>query len=113
MEKISQSRTIVSLSENYVFISSVFGDKKHIKKVQQQREQRGMLHINQRRNEVVGKEYQSRSNRSISGQNNESSLIRSSCGMQTYTAQIYKPKDASRGILGPFASTVIESQTKS
>lgn len=67
-----------------MFISCVFGDKKHIKKVQrQQREQRGMLHINQRRNEVVGKEYQSQSNRSISGQNNESSLIRSSCGMQS------------------------------
>lgn len=86
---IGQSRQAIFfsfLSKNYLFISSVLGDKKHIKKDQQQREQRGMLRINQRRNEVVGKENQSRSNRSISGQNNESSLTSSSRGMQNSAA---------------------------
>lgn len=85
------------------------GDEKHIKKVQQQREQRGMLRINQRSNEVAEKENQSRSNRSISGQNNESSLTSSNRGMQKLGGpEIYKPKDTARGILGHFASACIE-----
>lgn len=74
------------LSKNYQFISSVFGDKKHIEKAQRQREQRGTWRINQTRNEVAGKEYQSRSNRSISGRNNESSLAGRSCGMHNSAA---------------------------